>query len=1203
MHRVGSRRSTTNDTIDRGSLCEVGHWARMGFMVALVVGLAGCAVTERTPTDRQADAAAVRFSLLSRLADVDQDKATTALADIPDDPEAPSSAEATSKPDRSDRAVRLREEADRLFAEQRYTETVQTLEKSLRHSGDNPEAHRLMALACLLSGNTGRAQASAERTIALRPDDLIAHYVLARLAIKAKKPPEAMRHYRTALKCPEASADPTWRLLVHYYLAIQLYAEGYYSAAIEQFEAFQTGVQKLDEETIERNPELATIVRVHCGTVTVYMARAHAVLGNHLAAAEALAVVVEQSPDDIRLREAYVEALVRAGRQADARAEADRLAQDTEGDPRIIQLLLDVYCYTGQPDRGMETVKAFADAWPENVDLWLVYTDALVSAERFDEAAHTLNELIARHPEAAEARWKVIALHRLQREWTPWLVALASEVVRRPDDYERATRELKQVSDDIATALVERSEEVHSLITALALEDDHDRGVQAASDYLFGRLCDRLDQMDRARTFYQRSIDREPGFLPAVMGLAELYVHRNRWADALASMEAVVAEGDEPVAELERLAGQCHDGLDHVDEAIAHYEKAIQLRRADIQSMMSLGRLYDRIGDLRKAHRQYQAAIAADAEDLLAREALIRNRLARGPQLRLMQLRDPVRMAVLSELLDMRRVGAEDPATLRCAALCEFRLSPRRDVQKYVRRLRKIVELYPDDLRSRMDLAAVLLFQRFEYEAAWTEIVQLLEKDPYAPAHNDLMAVALMRLLRFDEAAAQFERMLDWFPNRRMWIRNFAELRMIEQDYDAAIPMWQRLMETEESDARRHAFQLQLVTCYRLAKRYDEAYQRAQGWLDDIGDDGVWRDQYRLLLLVLDESAEDTERYLRRCREWLKAEPDDLTVTGWLLTGLMNAKRYDQAMTLAVETMNRNANVSRRMSAYLLDLLFAAGERDQAIELAESEYAGVDAKDRIVGLQRLASAYARADRANDEIRTRRDIVQALPDESDPKALFEAQAVLATTLSRHGEYEKAVNLLNGTISKLASNRVKIDLLKRLSYIHQQQDRLDLAEARLREAYKLAPLDVGLNNDFGYTLADRGKDLDEAERMIRIAVGEQPHQPAYQDSLGWVLYRKGDVAQARTWLERAAGLEGGQDPVIYDHLGDIQWCLGDKDPAAGAWQKALALHAERVEQGQSEPDDPQMAKVRGKLDAVEAGQAPDIAPIVETETAAP
>jgi tetratricopeptide (TPR) repeat protein len=291
------------------------------------------------------------------------------------------------------------------------------------------------------------------------------------------------------------------------------------------------------------------------------------------------------------------------------------------------------------------------------------------------------------------------------------------------------------------------------------------------------------------------------------------------------------------------------------------------------------------------------------------------------------------------------------------------------------------------------------------------------------------------------------------------------------------------------------------------------------------------------------------------------------------------------------------------MSAYLLDLLLSANRDDEAIELARSEFTGMTGKQRVMGLRRLAATYARADRGEEEIEARRDIVESLPEDSDSEALFEAQASLASALARHEQYEQAVNMMNGMIAKAPSDEIRINLLKNLSYIHQQQGRLDLTEARLREAYELAPLNVGLNNDFGYTLADMGTHLDEAERMIRIAVGEQPRQAAYLDSLAWVLYKKGDFKQARKWLLRGTKLQEGQDPVIYDHLGDVHYRLGDVEPAIEAWKKSLALHAERVEQGNAKPDDPQMSRVEEKLAAVQAGRTPEVAPIVETEATAP
>ena len=84
------------------------------------------------------------------------------------------------------------------------------------------------------------------------------------------------------------------------------------------------------------------------------------------------------------------------------------------------------------------------------------------------------------------------------------------------------------------------------------------------------------------------------------------------------------------------------------------------------------------------------------------------------------------------------------------------------------------------------------------------------------------------------------------------------------------------------------------------------------------------------------------------------------------------------------------------------------------------------------------------------------------------------------------------------------------------------------------------------------ADQNKNLKETEDMIRRAIDfdrrgarknsvnltqeEDQDNAAYVDSLGWVLFRRGQIEEARKQLERAAALPDGDDPVIWDHLGD-------------------------------------------------------------------
>ena len=116
----------------------------------------------------------------------------------------------------------------------------------------------------------------------------------------------------------------------------------------------------------------------------------------------------------------------------------------------------------------------------------------------------------------------------------------------------------------------------------------------------------------------------------------------------------------------------------------------------------------------------------------------------------------------------------------------------------------------------------------------------------------------------------------------------------------------------------------------------------------------------------------------------------------------------------------------------------------------------------------------------------------------------------------------------------------------------------SEAYLLKSLALKPdYDEALNH-LGYTWAEKGKNLERALEMIQAAVAAEPENPAYLDSLGWVLFQMKRPAEALPHLEKAAELlKDKPDSTVFDHLGDVLAALGRKDESQAAWKKSLAV----------------------------------------------
>jgi tetratricopeptide (TPR) repeat protein len=140
--------------------------------------------------------------------------------------------------------------------------------------------------------------------------------------------------------------------------------------------------------------------------------------------------------------------------------------------------------------------------------------------------------------------------------------------------------------------------------------------------------------------------------------------------------------------------------------------------------------------------------------------------------------------------------------------------------------------------------------------------------------------------------------------------------------------------------------------------------------------------------------------------------------------------------------------------------------------------------------------------------------------------------------------------------------------RLGSSLERQKLIDDAANAFRKVLQLRPGYADAANYLGYMWADAGIMLDSAKVLIEIALEKEPKNGAYIDSYAWVFYRLGDYEKALHYMNEAMVYikddpDMKDDPVPYEHIGDIQFKLKNYHEAEAAYKRSIELKTEDAE----------------------------------------
>jgi tetratricopeptide (TPR) repeat protein len=247
-----------------------------------------------------------------------------------------------------------------------------------------------------------------------------------------------------------------------------------------------------------------------------------------------------------------------------------------------------------------------------------------------------------------------------------------------------------------------------------------------------------------------------------------------------------------------------------------------------------------------------------------------------------------------------------------------------------------------------------------------------------------------------------------------------------------------------------------------------------------------------------------------------------------------------------------DADTSRQRQGVLQAWLMLAQSAEQRGDFAAAEtwLGKIDDPKRALEVQtRRATLLARQGRVSDA----REAVRRAPEREagDARAKLVAEASVLREVKQWGE---AFDVLGTAVQRFPDDP---DLLYEQAMVAEKMDRVDEMERLLRRVIALKPDNAHAHNALGYSLADRRLRLPEARELIQRALEISPGDPFITDSLGWVEYRLGNLAEATRLLRQAYAAR--PDVEIAAHLGEVLWAAGERDEARRIWAEARGRDA--------------------------------------------
>ena len=223
------------------------------------------------------------------------------------------------------------------------------------------------------------------------------------------------------------------------------------------------------------------------------------------------------------------------------------------------------------------------------------------------------------------------------------------------------------------------------------------------------------------------------------------------------------------------------------------------------------------------------------------------------------------------------------------------------------------------------------------------------------------------------------------------------------------------------------------------------------------------------------------------------------------------------------------------------------------LDLAEKQYATAlaRAEKQIDKNPKLAQAWALRGKIylaqQDFTHAETDLLKAV--DLDPN-LEPAYLLLAQLYVASNRQQEAIAKLSAFLEK---NKT-VPALIQLGMIQEQLKNFAAARDAYENLLSSRQIPPWLSTTLRFSIPTQLGQLDKAYDLAQKAREAVPNEPSIADTLGWIMFKKGDYGNALRLLQESAG-KLPDLPEVQFHVGMAHYMLGEEEPARLALQKAV------------------------------------------------